>query len=303
MPIPFTCPACGHFTQVDERYAGQSGPCSNCRQIVTIPSAAGGAPLMGAPAMAAPVMTNAPVSSGSGRSGVSIVMILLAVLGGGAILVILALVALLLPAVGAAREAARRAQCTNNVRQIVLAMHNYHDTFGSFPPAYTVDANGKKLHSWRTLILPFLEQSALYNQIKLNEPWDSPSNAPLAQLVSKVYHCPSHAAGDLGSSYVVVVGPKTMFEGNKGKKIFEITDGTSNTVMIIESQGVNKNWMEPTDLDVNQFVLGTGAGSNHPNSFTAGFADASVRSLPTATDSGTRQAMSTASGGEVLMLP
>lgn len=301
MPIPFTCPACGHFTQVDERYAGQSGPCSNCRQIVTIPSVAGGAPLMGAPAMAAPVMTNAPVSSG--RSGMSIVMIVLALLGGGAILVILALVALLLPAVGAAREAARRVQCSNNVKQIVLAMYNYQDAYGSFPPAYTVDANGKKLHSWRTLILPYLEQDALFRQINLNEPWDSPSNAPFAQMAGKVFHCPSHAAGDLGSSYVLVVGPKTIFDGNKGKKLFEITDGTSNTVMVVEWPGANKNWMEPTDLDLNLFVQGAGTGGHHKGTFTAGFADGSVRSLSSTTDPGTRQAMGTAAGGEVLMLP
>lgn len=301
MAIPFTCPACGHFTQVDDRFAGQSGPCSNCRQIVTVPSPMGGAPLMGAPAMAAPVMSNAPARSGG--SGASVLLILLAVLGAGALLVILVLVALLLPAVGSAREAARRAQCSNNAKQIVLAMHYYHDTFGSFPPAYTTDASGKKLHSWRTLILPFMEQNALFKQINLNEPWDSPSNAPFAQMVSKIYQCPSQTAGDPGSSYVVVVGPKTMFEGNKGKKMVEITDGTSNTVILVEWPGANKNWMEPTDLDVNLFVQGAGMASNHPSTFTVGFADGSVRSLSTTTDPGTRQAMSTASGGEVLMLP
>ena len=86
------------------------------------------------------------------------------------------MLALLLPAVQAAREAARRAQCTNNLKQIGLAMHNYASANGAFPPAAIYDANGKPLLSWRVLILPYLEQDSLYKQFHLAEPWDSPHN-------------------------------------------------------------------------------------------------------------------------------
>ena len=99
-----------------------------------------------------------------------LVVVLIAVIG--SVTVGGVLVALLLPAVQAARESARRMQCSNNLKQVALAMHNYHDTYQSFPPAYTVDADGNKLHSWRTLLLPYIEQAALYDLslIHISEP-------------------------------------------------------------------------------------------------------------------------------------
>jgi type II secretory pathway pseudopilin PulG len=66
------------------------------------------------------------------------------------------LIAMLLPAVRTSGEAGRRFSCSNNLKQIALALHNYHDEFGSFPPVYTVDDAGTRLHSWRTLILPYM---------------------------------------------------------------------------------------------------------------------------------------------------
>src|SRR5262245_49310958 len=81
--------------------------------------------------------------------------------------ILLLLVAMLLPGYrgGAPREAARRMQCASNLRNIVVALHSYESTYGCLPPAYTIDADGKPLHSWRTLILPFIDQQLLYNQI------------------------------------------------------------------------------------------------------------------------------------------
>ena len=88
-------------------------------------------------------------------------------------------VASLLPAVSAAREAARRAAGSNNLKQIGLAMHNFHESYGGFPAAYSGDKTGKPLLSWRVHILPFVEGEALYRQFKLDEPWDSPHNKKL----------------------------------------------------------------------------------------------------------------------------
>ena len=147
MPIDFRCPHCGHQTLVADQFAGQSGPCSKCGQTITVPGTAGPAPPIGAPP---------PRSTGS--SGAAIAAIIAAVVVGlffcGGILI-----ALLLPAVQAAREAARRTQCSNNLKQIGLAMHNYHDVNQQFPPAYIADADGQPMHSWRVLILPYLEHS------------------------------------------------------------------------------------------------------------------------------------------------
>ena len=115
---------------------------------------------------------------------IAVALALLCLCGGGI------LVALLLPAVQAAREAARRMQCTNNLKQIALAMHNYHDVHGSFPAAYIADENGRPMHSWRVALLPYLERSDLYNQYNFNEPWDSPGNLKVAEQLPQTYRCP-----------------------------------------------------------------------------------------------------------------
>src|SRR5690606_17767117 len=151
MPIEFKCPHCGHQTLVADQYACQSGPGAACGQTITVPAAA----------VAAPAPTPPPRGSGSGWS-LAVVLIVGAVVGllfcGGI------LVALLLPAVQSARETARRVQCANNLKQIGLAMHNYMDVNGAFPPAYLADSDGKPMHSWRVLILPYMEHRSLYDR-------------------------------------------------------------------------------------------------------------------------------------------
>src|SRR5208337_936304 len=103
------------------------------------------------------------------------------------------LIALLLPAVQSAREAARRAQCVNNIKQIMLAMHNYISANNAFPRDIT-DKNGKPLLSWRVAILPYVEQGVLFDKFKLDEPWDSPHNQELLKYMPLVYQCPSRAS-------------------------------------------------------------------------------------------------------------
>ena len=88
------------------------------------------------------------------------------------------------------RGNAARTQCVNNLKQIGLAMHNYHATHKTFPPAFTVDKDGKPLLSWRVLILPYLEQDALYKEFHLDEPWDSPHNRTLIERMPPTYRCP-----------------------------------------------------------------------------------------------------------------
>ncbi len=90
-----------------------------------------------------------------------------------------------------AREAARRSQCTNNLKQIALAMHNYHASHNTFPPAYSKSPGGNPLLSWRVQILPFLDQKALYDEFHVDEPWDSPHNKALISRMPAVYSCPS----------------------------------------------------------------------------------------------------------------
>ncbi len=217
------------------------------------------------------------------------------------------LVALLLPAVQAAREAARRARCLNNMKQIGLAMLNYESANGSFPPAYTTDENGQPLHSWRVLVLPYMGQGgkALYDQIKLDEPWDSPHNRALADFMPGEYSCPSES-GPPGqqTSYVVITGPGTVFNAEETVSVTDISDGTSRTILVVEASGAGINWMEPRDIPIEQLdgeindPSGQGIRSDHVGVVNVLHCDGSVHSLFEGLDAESIKAMSTIAGGE-----
>ncbi|MBW3600638.1 MAG: DUF1559 domain-containing protein [Planctomycetes bacterium] len=270
MPIQFTCPHCGATKNVADHYAGQTGPCAECGQTITIP---------GKPAAAPP-----PKPASSGASSILIVVAVLVVgfFGCGGVLI-----ALLLPAVQAARESARRMQCSNNLKQIGLALHNYHDTYKTFPPAYIPDEDGNPKHSWRVLILPFLEQAPLYEQYDFNEPWDGPNNSQLANIVIPAYQCPSAPnPNQATTNYLAISGPGTVFNQGNGSRIMDIRDGTSNTIMVAEVAGGNINWMAPRDFDVTTMPMainaakdGSSISSFHPGGAQVLFADGSVRFL------------------------
>jgi Protein of unknown function (DUF1559) len=162
---------------------------------------------------------------------------------------------LLVWVIGRAREEARSSQCVCKLAQLALALHNYESTFGCFPPAAITDANGKALLSWRVAILPFMEEDSLYKQIKLDEPWDSPHNRRFHALRPPGFACPSHAGHDADgtTSYVVVVGPRTVFNGSrKGRSRAEIHDDPASTLVVVESSTSAINWMEPRDLEWDQ---------------------------------------------------
>lgn len=292
MPISFNCPHCGISTQVAEQYAGQSGPCKSCGNTIQIPYAG---VYQGKPAAA-------PTRSSSSTGTIILVVVLIAVIGtvtvGGV------LVALLLPAVQAAREAARRMQCSNNLKQVALAMHNYHDTYKAFPPAYTVDADGNKLHSWRTLLLPFLDQAPLYNQIDLDKPWDAPENQHIADTVIPLYTCPSSSDGTSPhTNYMVIVGQGAIFDGGMPCSFRDILDGTSNTILVVEVEGQQVPWMEPTDLSLDQMQMAINAGptepgSNHPGGVMVSLADGSVRFIADSIDPNLLRNLITRSDGQ-----
>ena len=210
------------------------------------------------------------------------------------------LVALMLPEYRSAREPARRNSCVNNIKQIVLALHNYHDVHKVYPPAYTVDAQGKPLHSWRTLILPFLEEGRLYKSIDLSKPWDDPVNAAAARTEVGAYRCPSaeHAANE--TTYLAFVAPDSCLQPGKFRAIREIVDGASNTLMVIDAPADQAvPWMAPRDAD-EQLILAIGGNSqlSHPGGVVAGLADGSVRFLPADLPAATRRALISVNGGE-----
>ena len=196
--------------------------------------------------------------------------------------IIALLVAMLLPSVRDARApAALRAQCKNNLKQIALALHNYHDVHGSFPPAFTVDADGNRLHSWRTLILPYIDQYPLYEMIDLTKPWDDPVNAEAREAVFYTYRCPSIDIPNGQTTYLALVGEECVFPLEQSRSIDEITDATSNTVMVVEATEADAvHWMSPNDADANFFKnLSSDTPAAHPPGGNILFADGSVRFL------------------------
>lgn len=299
MPIAFTCPHCGMSMNVGDQYAGQTGPCGKCGHPITIPSpqsASFGAPTSGAfPAgPASPAMGNPAGSSG----GKIVLFIILGVVGFGVLMCGGLLAALFIPAVSNARQAANRVQCQNNLKQLALAIHNYHDAYRSLPPAYTVDANGKPLHSWRVLLLPFLEYGTLYDQLHLDEPWDSPHNLALSAQMPRQFRCPNDTTPGQ-TRYVAVADPAGIFSGAQGIDFRAVLDGTANTILIVESQGGGVNWMEPRDITLDEFVnQSLGMQGPHQGGANVAFADGSVRFLSGNRSPDECKALVTRAGGE-----
>jgi hypothetical protein len=212
------------------------------------------------------------------------------------------LVALLLPAVQAAREAARRNQSMNNMKQIMLALHNYHDTKKAFPAHASYSPDGKPLLSWRVHILPFIEEMTLYQQFKLDEPWDSEHNRALVARMPQVYQNPNLPLEPGKTNYLAAVGVPCIMDGTeKGKGIAEITDGTSKTIMLVEAapdQAVE--WTEPHDWEFDPINPSAGLGGIRPGGWLAGLADGSVQLISDMIDQEQLKAMFTSSGGEIV---
>jgi len=208
-------------------------------------------------------------------------------------------------ALPAAQDAARRTQCKNNLRQIGMAMLSYHDVYGCYPPAYLADQDGQPMHSWRVLLLPYLEEHALYDQYDFDQPWDSPENLGLASLMPQVYTCPSDMlATGSETSYTMIVGPDTISDGTKATKTSEITDGTSNTILVVKSAGGGINWLDPRDLEADQMSylvndpIDAAIMSDHPDGANVLFCDGTVMFLPGSIDEAEVKAMCSIGGGE-----
>lgn len=181
--------------------------------------------------------------------------------------------ALLLPAVQSARSAARRTQSKNNLKQIGLALHNYHDTHSSFPQGThpNDDLKPEKRLSWMASILPFAEQAALYNRIDFDEAWDSDANKGLMENQLPIFQNPgveaakeskvgtTHYVGIAGIGKDAATLPMTdknvgVFGYNRKTRIRDITDGTSNTLMVSEAKKSFGAWGAGGSSTIRGFV-------------------------------------------------
>jgi len=224
---------------------------------------------------------------------------------------VLAIIALLfflfLPAERGAREASPRSQCRNNLKAIGMALHNYHDVFGTFPPAYVSDENGRPMHSWRVLLLPYFDSGhisdkQLYEDYDFSEPWDGPHNVKLLKRRPSVYACPSHEADPTLTAYAAIVGEECVFNGTLPVSIAEITDGLSNTGMISEVTHARIRWTEPRDISLGAFPgIGQpdGFSSDHDGGVFLMRADGSVKFLSEDEPTEKVRAFLTCAGGEI----
>jgi prepilin-type processing-associated H-X9-DG protein len=206
---------------------------------------------------------------------------------------------LLLPVFQAAREWVREKECADNFKRIALAMHNFHFEHNAFPPAAITDRQGQPLLSWRVAILPYLgpEEAALFRQFRLNEPWDSPHNRPLLDRMPAVYACPDEPRGRPTTNYLVVVGPWHLFTGKrKGVKIEEVTNGTSSTLMLTESDRPVP-WTAPEEISADSGQEGPVMGSRHPGGYHVAMADGAVRYVSSSGSDNARGAAVTRNGG------
>jgi prepilin-type N-terminal cleavage/methylation domain-containing protein/prepilin-type processing-associated H-X9-DG protein len=255
------------------------------------------------------------------------------------IAIIAVLIALLLPAVQAAREAARRLQCTSNLKQIGLALHGYHDVHATFPAGgwiavFNQPSTNNMNMGWSASILPWLEQRALYDSLNLSFPYADPTNSTAGHTVLTIYLCPSEprqtlwnrAPGDpfdyADADYGGMYGPRGLVAPNdrnspaRGSMVFnqnlglsQISDGSSNTIHVGEApEAINALWVSGHNIfdqsaPINArppFEYGEELTSQHAGGVNILFADGSVRFLKNSIAMVPLSALCTRGMGEVI---
>ena len=153
-----------------------------------------------------------------------------------------------------AQYAANDSLCWSNLAKISYAIQQYHSDRGTFPPAYVTGANGEPAHSWRVLILPYLDSWGIdgeefYESYDFTEPWNGPHNGLLATPVDESrYACPcGPEVGTTLTSYVVVVGPSTIFPGAGTTSLSDLPESV-DPILVLEITGSDIHWPEPRDL-------------------------------------------------------
>lgn len=254
------------------------------------------------------------LNEGKSRFGATAFMIVGLVFGLGTAV-------MLYPAHSVARPAARRTVCRNNLKQIGLAIHNYHDVHSHYPMATYSSEGAAKAgmpeRSWRVTVLPFLDQEPLYREYDQDVAWDVAPNDVLQKNVVAAYGCPGRPAKfdnqrRFLASYSAVTGAGAVFENNKFRSAATITDGVSNTLMVVETCGAPMIWTQPHDVDIDTNPIGVNLSgttrhrssgmlsSYHLDGANALLADGSVRFVSQDTSPDVLQALMTRDGDESL---
>lgn len=215
-------------------------------------------------------------------------------------------IAFLLPAVQAAREAARRMQSTNNLKQHALAFHNYESAYAKMPDRFSTDDDDKPLLSWRVHMLPYYGEQQLYSEFHLDEPWDSEHNSKLIEKIPAYFRDPRSKAPAGHTTYVAPYGGEeetaTIWDLEEGR-FANVTDGLSNTILFISvPDSASVPWTKPDDIDISEVDLPK-LLSEFRDVFEVAMADGSVRSVAKLIDEETLNALLSCAGGEVVDFP
>jgi prepilin-type N-terminal cleavage/methylation domain-containing protein/prepilin-type processing-associated H-X9-DG protein len=262
-----------------------------------------------------------PNTSAAGRvhRGLSLIelLVVIAVIG--------ILVTLLLPAVQASREAARRTQCYSNLHQIGIALHHYHGTYRSLPPGgiepRPMWPDGRQF-AWSAFLLPFIEQATLAREIDFSVPFDDPANALAASRIVKTYLCPTtprssplhkgRGACDYGGMYGERITsrndpPKGVMLYDRAIQFREIRDGTSTTLAIAEDSNFpDGQWINGRNVFDQAFAINKAPSfendirSLHPGGANGLFSDGSARFLSETMELKILAAICTRAGGEIV---
>jgi hypothetical protein len=191
---------------------------------------------------------------------------------------------------------------TDGLKHLALAMHNYHDANGSFPAAVSYDANQKPLLSWRVRILPYLGEKDLYEKFRLREPWDSPHNKALVEKMPALFAAGSGTLQKAGKTvYLAPVGEGTAIGRREPTTIADITDGTSNTIMIVTVQPQHAvEWTKPADWEFDEKKPFDKLTGKDGEGFRFSACDGSAHNWAKAVPPDRLKAWLTKAGGEVI---
>jgi hypothetical protein len=192
----------------------------------------------------------------------------------------------------------------NKLKQIGIAFHNFNDTYRHLPLAGNQKKDGKAPGlSWRVHLLPFLEQTPLYQKFKLDEPWDSPNNKALIAEMPDLYKLdPSVPNGKTVA--LLPMGEGYGFSGEKPSEFRDFTDGLSNTILLMQgSPSEAVTWTKPEDLQIDQSDVPAQFGAEGDPVFLTLLFDGSVRVMSDAVDPQVLKALLTRAGGEAIAFP
>ena len=244
----------------------------------------------------------------SSNNGATLVIILVSVIAAVFVLLLVCggiLVALLLPAVQQVRNVARQTETANQGKVIGLALNNYAMANREFPPAYLSDGDGQPIHSWRTMLLPYLEQQALFDTVQMDFPWNDPANSGIALNPVPAYQSPSgdsleNATGYL-THFVAIVDANTCLPADGSSvRSQDISDGTGRTIVLIDLPDSDIAWFEPRDLTIAEAIQSI---QDRKQDTVAVFVDGSVKNLSPSLSSETLRALMTINGNEVVQEP